>query len=391
MKRLMCLFLLAALVIPFAQPMCAFALPSVSAQSAVLMDARDGAVLYEQNADHRLAMASTTKIMTALVAIEHLDTERIVRIPRKAVGIEGSSAYLYEGECISVRDLLFALLLQSANDAACALALTVCESETEFADLMNARAHSIGMTNTQFVNPHGLPAEEHYSCAIDLARLMQEALTNETFCAITAAKNHTTAKQDGGTVHYFRNHNRLLNFYPDCIGGKTGFTKAAGRCLVSAARRETTTLVCVTLSAPDDWNDHQTLFDYGFSLYRTIEFAKAGELSCEIPVVGSRVKTVCATNLDDVRLCLQNEEGLTVSYEVDHFVYAPVCGLDAIDKSTPESDGLSAGYAVISQHNAELLRIKLYYETSVEDYSPPTLWERILQFFGWKKSESKSF
>ncbi len=389
MKRFFCaslaFFLLFALTCP------CFAAPSVSAESAVLLDAKDGEILFEKNAGTKLAMASTTKIMTALVVLERADMKQVVTIPKEAVGVEGSSAYLYQGEKITVRDLLFALLLQSANDAAEALALHVSKTLDDFVSLMNETAQKFGLTDTTFQNPHGLPAEGHHSTALDLARLMQAALENPEFVAISGAKNHTTTPPKGGTAHYFRNHNRLLSDYDDCIAGKTGYTRSAGRCLVTAAERDGATLICVTLSAPNDWYDHKNLYDFGFSHYESQLLYQKGALSCRLPVVGSVDKFVVVANTEDVYASVRTKDGIRTEFDLPHFIYAPVVGLDRLDEVAPSPpDGMCAGAVLLKQGTRTLAKVKLYYTTSVDEYIPPTLWERILQFFGWKKSESKN-
>lgn len=389
MKRILMLLLCIALLL--SMQTLVFADPQVSAESAILIDADDSSVLYEKDADDRLAMASTTKIMTALIVIERADLSEVITIPKEACGIEGSSAYLYEGEKMSVRDLLFALMLQSANDAACALALHVAESFEAFSGLMNEKATSIGMQDSAFVNPHGLPSDGHYSTARDMARLMQAAMQVQEFAAISGAKNHTTTEYPGGAKHYFRNHNKLLNDYEYCTAGKTGFTKAAGRCLVSSAEKDGAKLICVTLSAPDDWNDHKALYEHGFSLFSSHILYQTGELRYDLPVVGSVDNFASVENLSTISASLRTKDGIRVLYDLPHFAYAPIQGIDSLDAAAPSPpDAMCAGYAIIMQGEREICRVKLFYKNSIAEYIPPTIWERILQFFGWKKSESKN-
>ena len=392
MKRI--LSLIFALVICLAAlPVGAENAPDISAQSAILMDAKDGYVLLEKDADARLSMASTTKIMTAILVLETCKLSDVVRVPREAVGIEGSSAYLYENEQILVRDLVYALLLQSANDAAIALAIHACGSADAFVEQMNAKAQALGLSDTHFSNPHGLPADDHYSTARDLAVLMRYALQNGFFTAVIGTRAYTTDPRgfSGGEVHYFRNHNRLLTSYPDCIGGKTGFTKEAGRCLVSAAERDGATLICVTLNAPDDWNDHASLYDYGFSRYAEQTLIEKGEIDLYIPVVGGTLSEVRVTNTEALSCSLRNADGITVRYDLPHFAYAPITGTDQMESGAPAySLPMRAGRACVYQNGALIAQTDLYYQTTVDEYIPPTLWERICQFFGWKKSGSKS-
>ena len=276
--RVLC-FVLAVCAVFFSFSFCAFAESggvSVSAKSAILLDADSGRALYEKNARIRMPMASTTKIMTALVALENCDTDETVKISPDAVGVEGSSVYLAAGEELTLGDLLYALLLSSANDAAEAIAIHVSGSVEGFVGLMNESAKRLGLFDTCFDNPHGLHSEKHYTTALDLARLTAYALRNESFLRRVSTYKYNIKSADG-TVRYLVNHNRLLKSYDGCIGVKTGFTKKGGRCLVSAARRDGLTLVAVTLSAPDDWNDHKTMLDYGFSNYRSVLLCEKGE------------------------------------------------------------------------------------------------------------------
>jgi D-alanyl-D-alanine carboxypeptidase len=209
-------------------------------------------------------MASTTKIMTAAVVLSSLSVDTVVSVPPEAVGVEGTSAYLKEGERLTVLDLLYALLLGSANDAAVTLAVATDGSVSAFAAHMNEVARELGLTQTNFENPHGLPDESHKTTAYELALITAYALRMPRFAEIVGTKRYRF--RSSLREHTLTNHNRLLSFSEEAIGVKTGFTKKSGRCLVGAVRRDGTTLVSVTLSAPDDWRDHMTLWDYGFTL-----------------------------------------------------------------------------------------------------------------------------
>lgn len=235
----------------------------LSAKSAVLYDPRSESFLYSKNADARLPMASTTKIMTALVAIESSSLEATVDISDDAVGTEGSSLYLKKGEKMTMGDLLFGLMLRSANDAAAAIAYEISGSIEAFAEKMNEKAEVLGLTDTHFTNPHGLDDKEHYTTARELAIITGEALKNDTFLRIVSTKKQIITNSDGES-RLLINHNKLLNMYENTIGVKTGFTKKSGRCLVGAAERDGVRLITVTINAPDDWKDHTTLLDYGF-------------------------------------------------------------------------------------------------------------------------------
>ena len=243
-----------------------------SANAHILMDATSGVILLKNNEHTKMKMASTTKLMTTLLALEEADKkDKTVTFSEDMIA-EGSSMYLKIGEKVRLSDLAKGMMMASGNDAANAVALTLGESFEGFATLMNARAEEIGMKNTNFVTPSGLDDDNHYSTAFDMALLMAEALKNPQFCDISASTEEKVEfVYPKGKVSTYPNHNRLLKLYKYCTGGKTGFTKAAGRCLVSSAKKDGVTLVAVTLDAPDDWNDHKALYEYGFSLYTQYE------------------------------------------------------------------------------------------------------------------------
>ena len=240
-----------------------FAAPDLSARSAILIDGSSGETLFEKDADRRSLIASTTKIMTGLLVAEQCDPDAPVTVPAEAAGVEGSSLYLKEGETLTVRDLLYGLMLRSGNDAAVALAIHLDGSVAQFVRRMNARAYEIGLTDTHYANPHGLDSEENYSTARDLAKLSAEAMKNPAFRQVVSTETYSFG--DRRAV----NHNKLLRRYDGAVGVKTGFTKAAGRILVSAAERDGVRLIAVTIHAPDDWNDHEKLLDYGFARKKT--------------------------------------------------------------------------------------------------------------------------
>lgn len=267
-----------------------FAAEEVSAQAAILMEAGTFEVLYEKNAYEKRPMASTTKIMTTLLTLESGDLDTPFIVDSDAIHVEGSSMGLQEGDIVTKRALCQGMLLPSGNDAANAAAVAVAGGIPEFAALMNARAARIGMTRTCFVTPSGLEGEGHGASAFDMALLTREALQNEEFRAICGQKS---ARLCFGNPPYERtlvNSNKLLGMYEGVIGVKTGFTDEAGRCLVSACERGGVTLICVTLNAPDDWNDHMRLYDLGFSQLTAQAFPLPEELT--IPVAGGAESTV---------------------------------------------------------------------------------------------------
>ncbi len=256
-KRMLTIFLFITII---AIPHRAYAL-SVSAEFACVMDAQTGQVLYEKNADRRHSMASTTKIMTALVAIEQGTLSDLVTVSKNAAGTEGTSLYLKAGDKVLLEDLLYGLMLASGNDAAIAIAEHISGSVEAFAEEMTKKAHALGAKNTAFQNPNGLDADGHFTTAYDLALITRAALNNQTFAEICK----TRSKSIRSGTQTVTNHNKLLQRYEGCVGVKTGFTKKTGRCLVSSAIQDGKQLICVTLNAPDDWNDHTRLLDQAFS------------------------------------------------------------------------------------------------------------------------------
>ncbi len=286
MRQISVLLFAAVLLTALILPLSAFATPvEVSARHAVMYEATTDTFLYDKNGTDRAPMASTTKIMTALVAIEDGDIDRTIMITDEDCGIEGSSIYMKAGEKLTLRELLYALLLQSANDAAVAIARVIGGSQEGFADKMNARAVSLGLTDTHFVTPHGLDDPAHYTTARDLARIAATALDNPLFRKIVSTVKYNIPGIDGDT-RVLVNHNKLLRLYKGSIGVKTGFTKKSGRCLVGAAEKEGLTLVTVTLDAPNDWNDHIRLFDRGFSMLENRCLCDVGQFVYELPVIG---------------------------------------------------------------------------------------------------------
>lgn len=307
--------------------------PPVSAHSAVLMHS-GGEIVYEKAADERALIASTTKIMTAIVAIENLEPEQLVEIRPEFCAVEGSAMYLIPGERYTVRELLTGLLLASGNDAALALAYAAAGGEEAFAALMNRKAEELGLENSHFVNPHGLNAEGHYSTARDLARLMDHCMQNELFASLAGLHSSTVKEQT------YVNHNKLLDSCPGCIGGKTGYTERAGRCLVSCCEREGTRFICVTLSAPDDWNDHQKLYDWAFARYADRLVTEG--IAFEVPVVSGETEKV-RVEPEALRLFLPKSAQLRLEAELPFFVFAPVRAGDTAGTAGVWLDGEKVG------------------------------------------------
>lgn len=334
---------------------------AVSAECAILMDAATGRVLYERNAEQQGLIASTTKIMTALVVCEQCNVLDRMRIPKEAVGIEGSSMYLREGEVLTIQELLYGLMLQSGNDAAVALAIYCGGTVEGFAELMNDKARQLGMEDTHFENPNGLDSPGHYSTARDLAVLAAYAMDNPVFAQTVSTKSVKLGER------YLTNHNKLLWQVEGVDGVKTGFTKAAGRILVSSAVRDGRRLICVTMNDPNDWLDHKELLERGFSGFSVQTLVTAGETLGSISVIGGQSGQVRLTAEEDFSYALA--EGETVSFRMPApgFVYAPVVR------------GQEAGYAHILVDGTAVGKVSLVYGDTVEKEIEPklSLWERL--------------
>lgn len=297
----------------------------VSAHSAIAIQAQNGEVYFEKNAHEKLPMASTTKIMTALVALENCDINNVISISKDAVGVEGSSVYLYENERLTLENLLYALLLESANDAAAAIAIEIGGSVEGFAAMMNDKARELGLENTSFENPHGLDSENHYTTAYDLAKITMAAMQNPIFEKIVSTYKRVIPLNGNEGARVLINHNKLLKNYDGTIGVKTGFTKKSGRCLVSAAERDGVRLICVTINAPNDWQDHENMLDLGFSLYENKTFYEKNEFTYLHNVVGGIDSTVALVNQEPLGAILrQGCYNIKQHIEIQNFSYAPI-------------------------------------------------------------------
>lgn len=238
-----------------------------SASAYIVMEATTGRVLYGKNIHERLAMASTTKIIGALMVLEQENLDEYFMVDSDAIQVEGSSMGLTEGDLVSLYSLACGMMLPSGNDAANAAGVRLYGSIDGFVEAMNQKAEELGLSDTHYVTACGLDAPDHYSTAFDLAKLTRIALQNEDFAYICSQSNMKVKFGNLPYERWLKNYNRLLELYPDCIGVKTGFTDDAGRCLVSAAERDGMTLICVTLNAQDDWNLHASLYDKCFESY----------------------------------------------------------------------------------------------------------------------------
>ena len=323
----------------------------ISAQAAVLMCVESGEVIFERNPHEKLSMASTTKIMTSLIALEAGMPEKEITVTKEMVAVEGTSMGLLEGDSVSLTELVYGMLLQSGNDAANTVATVLGGNAEGFARLMNERAEQIGMNNTNFVTASGLDDEEHYSTAYDMALLACECVGNPLFVSICSDKSETLTYGNPPYARTVTNHNKLLWSYPDCIGMKTGFTRKSGRCLVSAAKRNGVTLVAVTLNAPNDWSDHRQLLDYGF------DKCKSGLLSCDvtdlqIKVFGSDVSSLPLELSGDTVGYLSDDTRCEIYLQP--YVYAPTERGEIVGRAVFISDGkVTAETSIITSQSAE--------------------------------------
>ncbi len=322
--------------------------PSVSAESAVLIEAESGEVVFSKHADFPMPMASTTKIMTALTALSLAPADTVIKVDARAVGVEGSSIYLIENEELTLEQLLYALLLESANDAAAAIAIGLCGSIEEFALNMNRIGGELGLRQTHFENPHGLDSEQHFTTAYELALIARASLRDPMLKTIFSTQKATIPHASQEHSRFLVNHNKLLRTYDGCIGVKTGFTKRSGRCLVSAAEREGVVLIAVTLNAPNDWKDHTSMLDYGFTKYRSVTLCESEEYLLPCPVVGGTDSYVMVRNTDTLRLTLPIGHGkVTNTVELPHFEYASVTEGDVLGRVVFRCDTNGDGTAEI--------------------------------------------
>lgn len=302
------------------------AAPKVSAKSAVLVNPDDGRILFAKNENERLPIASTTKIMTALLTLETAaEKNREVVITEEMVRVEGSSMGLLPGEKLTLKSLAEGMLSVSGNDAANSAAIAIAGSLDQFADRMNRRAAELKLTNTHFVTPSGLDDKNHYSSAYDMALLASYAMKNQDFAAIAGSREIRIPYINPGVTRKFTNHNKLLSLYDGCTGVKTGFTKRSGRCLVSSAERNGVRLVAVTLSDPDDWKDHESLLDYGFARLQAF-CPDDSTFYADVAVVGGAAESVRAAGRAGESVVLETADVLNLrrTVELPRFVYAPV-------------------------------------------------------------------
>lgn len=348
--------------------------PEVSAQSAVVLTADTGTVLFEKDGHTPRPVASTTKIMTALLALEAVQEQGdpLVDITQEMVAVEGSSMGLQAGDSISLTGLAAGMLLASGNDAANAAALYLDGSLESFAARMNQRAAALGMEDTHFVTPSGLDGEDaqglgHLSTAYDMALLARAALEDQAFRQLCSSPSLAVEFAEPVKRVTYTNHNKLLTQYQGCVGVKTGFTKEAGRCLVSAAERDGALLIAVTLNAPNDWEDHTALLDYGFTQVEPYQLA-GGDVRLTVPVVGSPVEVMSLRGSNGGEVTLPLGQGAQVERVVHapKFLYAPVEAGEQVGEICWYLEGQLLGSAPLTAAGAAPLQEKA-----------PSLWERL--------------
>lgn len=347
-----------------------FVIPSraevqTAARAAVLLDADSGRVLYEKNPDEMLPMASTTKIMTCLLALETCKLDETVTASHNAHGTPGTSIYLGEGETLTMEQMLNGLMLRSGNDAAVAIAEHVSGSQEAFVERMNERARELGI-DAHFANPHGLDAEDHAASARAMALLLRECLKNEDFARITATQKKIIPWTGNEYSRVLTNKNRLLRSYEGATGGKTGYTSKAGRCLVFSAERNGMRLVGAVLNCSAWFDTAQTLLDYGFETYEPARIYETGDLACQIPVTGGERRTVDLTAAEPLCVPLKENETYELALEIPERVEAPV------------KEGDRAGHACVYIEGEKIAEADLIYGESVARNSMEQALRRVI-------------
>jgi len=336
-----------------------------SAGCAIVMDAHSGEIIFEKNADDKRLIASTTKIMTAVVVIESCNLDDVVTVPDEAVGTEGSSAYLTHNEKLSIRELLYCLMLPSGNDAAAALAIITSGSIDEFAVHMNEKAAALGMENTHFENPHGLDGDNHMSTARDMAILTRYAMNNEEFSKIVSTKSISIGTRT------LTNHNKLLWSVEGINGVKTGYTKAAGRILITSAVREGLSLICVTIGDKDDYAEHTEMYKKAFSELYCERICSQNEDFCTIPVISGERDSAILSVARDVFITRKTDDVVTLEVELPSFLYGDVEKDEVVGRLTVLINGQEKASAnIISKE-----------EIKTDGTNRLNLWERIKRLF----------
>lgn len=298
----------------------------VSAKAAILICADSGKVLYAKNENQQLPMASTTKIMTALLAFEKAESlDNEITITDEMTRVEGSSMGLLPGNVLTLKNIARGMMMCSGNDAANTIAISLAENNDKFCELMNEKAKLIGMNDTHFSTASGLDRDDHFSTAKDMATLGAYAMDNQDFYDTVSCKSIRVPFIKPNECHTYKNHNKLLWQYDDCVGIKTGFTKKSGRCLVSCAEKDNMRLIAVTLHAHSDWDDHKKMYDYGFSKVESVKMDTLRE-DILINVVGSNEEFINANVKTSKSITLEKENVSKISevIEAPQFLNAPI-------------------------------------------------------------------
>ena len=323
---------------------------STSAKAAIVIDGFSGEVIYAENENQKLPMASTTKIMTALLLSENGDLEKEITVSEEMLRVEGSSMGLLAGDRVTYHDLLYGMLLASGNDAANVTAFRLGGTIDGFTKMMNQKAEELGLRNTHFETPSGLDSDEHYTTASDLAKLAKAALENEEFAKAAATYKATLNYGNPPYKRSLTNHNKMLLRYEGAIGVKTGYTKKSGRCLVTAAERDGKRIIAVTLNDPNDWEDHTALLDYGFDKINLTEITPK-EKSVKIPVINGQ-KEYLTVKLNSSTVTSQSVAGFSYTVNLPKFIYAPVKKGEEIGSIEFEKDKKTIKTVVLTANEA---------------------------------------
>lgn len=376
MKRIAALFAAFVLARTAAVPFeaCCAEKPDISAKAAVVISADTGEIVYSLDPYKKLPMASTTKIMTALLCLESGGLYDEFTVDSEAVRVEGSSMGLQEGDTVTKYALCCGMLLPSGNDAANAAAVRIAGSIGAFVSLMNERAREMGLSRTYFVTPSGLEGEGHGSSAYDMALLAREALKNEQFRDICSRESMSVSFGAPPYERVLKNTNRLLSMCDGVYGVKTGFTDEAGRCLVSACKRDGRDLICVTLNDRSDWQDHMAMYDYGFGCAETLELQLPADISADtVGGASEKLRLVPENSSLSVTVCGSCAEDFEYTVLRPPFFYAPV------------KAGDKAGELRISFRGREVRTVPLYAAESIDAFRPEqkkTISDRIKNIFG---------
>ena len=338
-----------------------------SAKSAVLIEKMTGSIIYQKNAYQKLPMASTTKIMTALCAIQSGKMDKKFTVDSSAVGVEGSSIYLVHGEKLTLRELVYGLMLHSGNDAAVAIACAVSGNCENFVKLMNDTAQKIGAYNTHFDNPNGLDGKTHYTTAYDLAIISAYALKNSEFAKIVSTKKINISNGDKGYDRVLSNHNKLLKMYEGCDGIKTGFTKKCGRCLASSATKNGMTLIAVTLNDPDDWNSHTAMLNYGFEHCKLKTVMEKGSFLGTCEVKGADIQKAKLYADSDAYMLVK--DGIEPEYKIEYGLKKSI--------TAPVEYGAKCGYVTVKANGTDIKKISAVTNCKI----PPKQTHKALNMF----------